>query len=358
MSRFLRPALRGAKPYVPGEQPPDEERFVKLNTNEYPEPPGEAVLAAARAALASSHRYPHPEGEPARSAAARAFRRAAAEVVPTNGSDEALRLIFQAFVAPGDAVAFAAPTYSYYETLAKAFGAKAVEVPREAVDRLPVEALAEVRAKVVFVASPDSPLGVAYDADDLARISENQDRLVVLDEAYAPFAGLRAGGDFGPELSYPNLIRVRSLSKGYALAGLRVGFALADVDLADDLRLVRDTYNLDRAAAAAAAAALADEEGLARRVETIRAERARLAAALTGRGWFVYPSEANFLFACPPGAERTPPVATTKGREAYEFLKSRGVLVRRFEDPNLPDGVRITIGRRKENDRLIEVIDG
>jgi histidinol-phosphate aminotransferase len=210
-----------------------------------------------------------------------------------------------------------------------------------------VEEIAERRPSLVFVARPNSPSGHACPLTDVARLCRSVAAPVVLDEAYVDFAdddGLALLGE------HDNLIITRSFSKGWSLAGLRVGLGFTSPAIATELHKVRDSYNLDTLAQAGAAAALEHRGAYAPFIDAVRAERKRLSDALSHRGWQPQPSQANFVFArAPQGVE---------AHAVYEGLKAAGVLVRHFPEPaELADGLRISIGTPEENDTLLRALD-
>ena len=341
MSLF-RAAVDHLAAYVPGEQPPGDAGVVKLNTNESPYPPSPRALAAlAGVAPEALRRYPHPLAD--------AFRRSAADVLGVepewilagNGSDDLLTMLFRAVTGAGRAVAYPAPTYVLYRTLAAIQGAPVVEVPFDEDYALPVDALADAGAALTLVANPNSPSGTAATTDRLAGLAERTTGVLAIDEAYVAFARASA---LDLVRRHGRVIVLRTLSKSHGLAGLRLGFGIAHPDLLSGLFRVKDSYNVDAVAAAVGAAAIRDVAYARETVERIRATRTRLSEALAGRGFRVWPSEANFVLARP---------ADGNARRLYEGLKQRGVLVRHFAEPGLDDKLRITVGTEEQTTRLL-----
>lgn len=346
---WVRPGIGAMAGYTPGEQPGPGERVVKLNTNENPYAAPAVVLEAIANAASGEQlrRYPAPDAAPVREAAARAYGLDPAGVVVGNGSDELLTMLLRTFVDPGGLVAAPGPTYSLYPTLTAIQGGFYREAPWGPAGAVPVAALAERRPSLVFVTRPNSPSGHACPLTDVAHLCRSVEAPVVLDEAYVDFAdddGLALLGE------HDNLVITRSFSKGWSLAGLRVGLGFMSPAIATELHKVRDSYNLDALAQAGAAAALEHRGAYAPLIDAIRAERQRLAEALRHRGWAPAPSQANFLFArTPDGVE---------ARAVYEGLKKAGVLVRHFPEPaELADGLRISIGTPEDNDTLLHALD-
>jgi histidinol-phosphate aminotransferase len=220
--------------------------------------------------------------------------------------------------------------------------------------RLPFEQIAASPAAVFFLTSPNAPTGVAFSNAEIERILTTFRGVLVVDEAYVPFASENAV----PLLArHPRLVVVRTLSKAYALAGIRVGYALAEPDLIGLLDRVRDSYNVNRLSQAAALAALGDQpyyDGVLARVKATRDAHLRRFAAT--RGWFTYPSQANFLFTEPKNARGESGAAVA--RSAYDFLCSRKVLVRHFPSHALTASfLRITVGTESEMSALQESLD-
>ena len=336
--------IRDMIPYVPGEQPRDRQ-FIKLNTNENPYPPSPKALEALRAAAGDSLRlYPDPECTELRAAIAAAHGLSPEQVFPGNGSDEVLAFCFQAFFDPDRPVRFADITYTFYAVYASYFGLTPELVPLAEDFTLPVADFLAPGCGGVVLANPNAPTGLAVELADIRRILEaHRDQVVLVDEAYIDFGGASADV-LVPE--YDNLVVVRTLSKGHALAGLRVGYALAQPDLIAALRCVRDSinsYTVDRAAQAAAAASLRDAAYFQERTAQVVRTRQRTALALRDMGFAVTDSQANFLFV------RHPQVPA---KTLLDGLRERGILVRWFDRPRIRDYLRITVGTDGEMDAL------
>jgi histidinol-phosphate aminotransferase len=338
--------VRAVAPYVPGEQPGPGRRVVKLNTNENPYPPSARVLEALRAALDERVRlYPDPEAQALRARASACWGVPADHILAGNGSDELLALVLRAAVDPGDRVAFPVPTYSLYETLVAVQGGEAVRVPFDDDFALP-PALARAAARVTFLCNPNSPSGTFVPIDAVDALAEAVAGLLVVDEAYVDFAhdhALRLVG------CRPNVLVLRTLSKSYSLAGLRVGLAVGHPEVLAGLRTVKDSYNLNRLSQAAGEAALADAATMAANVERIRRTRAALVAGLERLGFAVLPSQANFVLARRRGRDLGPVAAA---------LAARDVLVRHFAVPGLRDALRITVGTDEETALLLDALAG
>jgi len=342
---YMRAAIQALDAYVPGEQPRDQ-GWVKLNTNENPYPPSPAAVAAGARALETAHLYPDPLCTELCATAARVYGLAPAQVFAGNGSDEVLNLLVRMTAAEGALVASFRPSYTLYPTLAAIQGATYRAWDFDGAYRLP-ETPPVSGAAIVFLPNPNSPSATIVPLETIRDLCRAATGLVVVDEAYADFAQENALGLLG---EFDNLVITRSFSKSYALAGLRVGLALAAPEVIDALLKIKDSYNLDAVAQAAATAALADEAYLSKTVATILATRDRLCAGLDAQGFEVYPSQANFVLARVP-SDRGP-----GAREVYEALKARRILVRYFDAPRLDDCLRITVGTDAQTDQLLDAL--
>ncbi|MFQ5957326.1 MAG: histidinol-phosphate transaminase [Candidatus Brocadiales bacterium] len=330
--------------YVPGEQP-QEEGYTKLNTNENPFPPSPKVLAAVREAANSSLRlYPDPMATMLREKVAEVLGTRPGRVLVGNGSDELLGIISRAFVGPGDKVVFPHPTYLLYKTLVEIQDAEAVELDFREDFSLPKDIVVK-GARVTFLCNPNSPSGTMVWPDEVARLARQIDGVLVVDEAYVDFADTNC---LSLVEDNPNVLVLRTLSKSYSLAGIRLGFCVAQEGLIQGLIKVKDSYNVDRLSVAAAIAALDDQKHLKENVDKVRDIRSYLTESLREMGFFVYPSQANFVFArCKD---------TSTARDIYEQLKRQKILIRHINYRGLEDCVRISVGTRKEIDTLLDVL--
>jgi len=343
---LLKSALRGFAPYVPGQQPPDGEGWVKLNTNESPWPPSPKVLDALRAAINGNLRlYPQAMAQPAREAIARLHGVDPTQLALGNGADEVIAMCFRAFAGAGTHVAFPHPSYPLFEPLC------AIHEVRTAPHALtrdwePPGTFAEDDAPLKFLVNPNSPTGTWVDQATVRTLVQRSRGVVVLDEAYVDFApqdciGLVKEG-------HENLLITRTFSKAYALAGLRIGYAVGPPGLIAALDLVKDSYNLDRLAIVAAVAAIEDRDYHRRLVRFVAEERAWLSEQLRDRGFDLLPSAANFVLARPPADHDAQAVARA--------LKERRVLVRHYDRAPISGWFRITIGTREQHERLLEAL--
>jgi histidinol-phosphate aminotransferase len=340
---FVRPAVRALAAYTPGEQPQDR-RYIKLNTNENPYPPSPRVLEAVRACIDDHTRlYPDPLANALRDEAARAYGLTRDHLLAGNGSDDLLAIIIRACIDPGDRVVYPYPTYSLYDTLVEIAGGSAVRVPFGPDFALP-EGVAEGHGRVTLICNPNSPSATIVPVARLAALAAEVAGLLVIDEAYVDFAR-QSALDLVRERS--NVVILRTFSKSFSLAGMRIGLAFGPPAIIGELAKVKDSYNLSRPSICAAVAALRDREWMRANVERVCASRARLTEGLRALGFRVLPSEANFVLARRPGRDQ---------RAVYEGLKRRGILVRYFATRELRDSLRVTVGTDSEVDALLAAL--
>ncbi len=336
----FRPHVDAMTGYVPGEQPRDGE-FIKLNTNENPYPPSPKVAEAISVALDGRlRRYPDPVGTAFRKAVAAHHGVDPAMILAGNGSDDLLTIITRAFVSPGDLIVYPTPSYILYRTLAELQAARFVEVPFADDWTLDPAKFALPDAKVAFLANPNSPSGTCLTPDVVATLAEAMPCPLVVDEAYGDYAETNC---VGLVANHPNVIVTRTFSKGYGLAGLRIGYLIARPDVVAGLEKVKDSYNCDSLSLLGGEAAIVDQAYLMETRGKIVATRHRLTQAMRDLGYRVPDSSANFVW-----CEGSPPA-----KEVYEALKAKGVLVRLMRYPGREAGLRITVGTDREIDQLI-----
>jgi histidinol-phosphate aminotransferase len=349
---LFRPNIDRIEGYIPGEQP-QERGWIKLNTNENPYPPSprvvEALVQAARGRL---NIYPDPLATPFRRAAAAVFGVEPDWILPANGSDENLTLILRSFVDPHDLVAYPYPSYILYETLSDIQGGQHQRLllrPDWSWDLAAARAVT-ARAKLVLIPNPNSPSGNRWSDDEILSLVPPQG-ILVLDEAYGDFAEHPHRAELLHRPGAERVIITRSFSKSFSLAGLRLGFAIARPELIAGMIKVKDSYNCDTLSLAGGLAAISDLATMEQNVAAVRRTRERLAAGLTGLGFDVVPSQANFVWCTHP---------TGRHKEIYEALKGRKILVRFMKFPGVPyapggvlNGLRITVGTDPEIDSLL-----
>ena len=347
MSRFLSGALRQLVPYVPGEQPRDQRRYIKLNTNESPYPPAPGVLRAVAAEAADLRLYPDPEARALKAALAARHHVEPENIFVGNGSDEVLNFAFLAFAADGRGAAFADITYGFYAVFCDLYRIPARIVPlRENFTLNPGDY--HGLGRTIVLANPNAPTGLTLTREQVEGIVRaNQDSVVIVDEAYVDF-----GGESCVELTrhYDNLLVVQTFSKSRSLAGARLGFAVGHPELIAGLETIKfstNPYNVNRLTLRAGAAALAEQSYYDRCCRTIMDARDRTADQLRGMGFTVLPSRTNFLFVRREGLD---------GGAIYRDLKDRGVLVRHFDQARIRDFVRVTVGTPEQMNVFLELL--
>ncbi len=343
---LLRPAIAAMAGYVPGEQPRDRS-YIKLNTNENPlELPAPAIVGALRRLDPNDFsRYPDPLANGVRDAAAALFGVTRDWIIAGNGSDDILTIAIRSFVDRGDTVATVQPSYSLYPVLAAIQDAALIEAPLNADFSLPVDLVEKIQgARLFFLARPNAPTGNSFPIGQVRDICERFNGVVLIDEAYVDFAE-----DHCAALAkeFPNVIVSRTLSKSYSLAGIRLGYALANPGLIEGMMKVKDSYNVNFVTQKLGEAALRDQAQLKMVVARIKQTRARVTGELRRRGFEVVDSQANFIFAKPPGA----------AADYFSALKDNGILVRYFTGERTRDYVRITIGTDAEMAEFLNVTD-
>lgn len=347
-----RSALRGLPAYKPGRRLPraaSGQRSFKLSSNESPYPPLPSVLDAIAEAAHQTNRYPDLTASAVVEALAEHLSVPAEHVVVGCGSVGVATQIVEAFAGPDDEVLYAWRSFEAYPILVQVAGATSAQVPLTSAYAHDLDAMAAAitsRTRVIFVCNPNNPTGTAVRRAELEAFLDRvpSDCLVVLDEAYREFirdAEVPDGIDLYRDR--PNVAVLRTFSKAYGLAGLRIGFAVAHADIADAFRLTNVPFAVSSIAQAAAVASLrpAAEKELLERVEATVGERARVVGALSTIGWKVPQTEANFVWL--PARERTDALAAA--------AEAAGVVVRPFSG----EGVRVTIGEPEANDLFLDV---
>ena len=368
--------VRRLDAYVPGEQPGYRQTLgggdfgpgiVKLNTNENPYPPGPAVMQAFRGLTPEALRlYPPADAAEFRTAAANLHGLEPTQVIATNGGDELLRLLITAYCQPTmssepstsanvGGIGTTSPSYSLYPVLARIHDTPITVVPRPGpAFSLPPDFARRCReagCDLAFLVNPHAPTGQLESLDTLRRLADDFPGLLVVDEAYVDFAP-RSALPLLTEDRRENVVLLRSLSKGYSLAGLRFGYGLSSPGVVAALDKIRDSYNTDILAQAAATAALRDQDYARSTWDRVVAERGRLTADLRGLGLTVPDSHSNFVLATlPPAADGGR--AADHARQIYQKLKEQRILIRYFSAPPLEDKLRITVGTPEQNRQLI-----
>ena len=354
---YERANIRRMHGYAWGEQP-DDARVIKINTNENPYAPSPAVQRALDGIdIARLRRYPSPYADDFRAAAAAVLGTRAERIIATNGGDELLRLAITTFLEPGQPLATTRPSYSLYPVLAAVQGCPVLELALakdlEGGFSLPSDLAARANdagAGLFCLVNPHAPSGTLFALDKVERLAADFNGVLLLDEAYVDFVDPALRHDAVQLLdNHPNLLLLRSMSKGYALAGLRFGFGVGCEALLEPmLTKTRDSYNVDLIAQALATAAIADRTWAADNHGKVRTERERLRAGLEALGFTCPPSHTNFLLA------RVPPGQNAAGLKAD--LDARDILIRHFDADDLRDDLRITVGTTEEDNALLAAL--
>ncbi len=355
LERLVNPHILDLKPYQPGKPMEELERelgitgSIKLASNENPIGPSPKAVEALARAIGEVNRYPDGACFALRERLAEKLGVATSQLVFGCGGDEVLELIVKTFLAPGDEVVYAWPSFAMYPILVKGMGGISVPVPLRADLGHDLEGMQDAigeRTKIVFVCNPNNPTGTSIGADEFDRFVEGlpDSVILVVDEAYFEFVRRK---DFPDTVAWlarrPGTLVMRTFSKIHGLAGLRIGYGIGDVELIDYLERARHPFNVNRLAEAAALAALDDDEHATRTRALNAAGIETLERGLTALGYEVHATDANFILV------RT-------GAGSYEKLLREGVIVRPMGGFGLDDCVRITVGLPEENERVIEAL--
>jgi histidinol-phosphate aminotransferase len=340
---YFRDNVERAAGYTPGFQPRALE-VVKLNTNENPYPPSPQVMKTLAAIRPEQlRRYPDPLGTAFREAAAELNGVGPENILCCNGGDDLLSIAVRAFCDEHRPLAYPTPTYSLYPVLARLENCPAIEIPFEEGFRLPAS-MATTGAALTIVCNPNAPTGSFIPVEELARLAGTLRGVLLIDEAYVDFAEQNCTALVK---RFDNIIVLRSLSKGYSLAGLRFGYAIAPRALIDGLIKVKDSYNVDAVAIALATAAIKDQPYFRANVEKVKQERRALTDKLRALGFAVPDSSTNFVMAQTKNGSAAP---------IHEQLAQRNIFVRYWNVPGLADKLRISVGTPEQNGKLIEAL--
>ncbi|AIC29905.1 histidinol-phosphate aminotransferase 3 (plasmid) [Rhizobium etli bv. mimosae str. IE4771] len=333
---------------MPTSQSAPDANCVKLNTNENPFPLPMMVMQSALAALERHYMYPEDDNLSLRTAAADAYGLSRDQVIAGNGSSELLGLIYRAFLSPGDSVAMMSPGFSFNRKLAMLQGARFLEVEWGESYSLPTEQLLlgpAKDAKFILLANPNNPTGTFVPVAEIDRLVDQSNRLIVVDEAYV---------DFAPDDAlrlvdrHSNLMILRTFSKGYAAAGIRVGFGFGHPELIGRLRNLQNVFNMNLIGHAVGISILSHRADYDENHRYIKHERQRATTALSQFRFSVIPSHTNFLLArVPPGQD---------GKWWHASLDRRNILVAVFPDDGLENYIRISIGTKTQMDTFISAV--
>jgi histidinol-phosphate aminotransferase len=352
-------AYEDLRPYVPGKPISETERelgltgVIKLASNENPLGPSPKALEYIREGLGRVHDYPDGGCFYLRQSLAKKYDFDPQQFILGNGTNEIIQMLVRTFIRPGEHLLYSPGSFIIYRLCAQAAGCDIVEVPLQN-QRYDLAALSQAvtdRTKIIFIANPNNPSGTYVGKDEFEAFvdSVSEHVLIVLDEAYCEY--VRAA-DYPRGFDYlqrrERFLVLRTFSKAYGLAGLRVGFGVGNQNLIDYLDRGREPFNVNSVAQLGALAALEDVEHIRRSVELNSAELPRVTEALRHMGIRVLDSQANFVF-----ADFTPRDA----RDIFQETLKRGVIIRPMTGYGYPCGTRITIGTRAQNDRLLEIVE-
>ncbi len=343
MKNLIRKSVEAMEGYVPGEQPDDSD-VIKLNTNENPylcSPEVRDILNEIDAAELA--KYPDPLCTEVRKVIAEKHEAGTRNVFAGNGSDEILALCIRAFVERDGSVGWFDPSYSLYPVLAQI---EDVETKPVALDENFEWQMPDgYEASVFFLANPNAPTGMLFPKEKIEAFIQTVSGVVVIDEAYVDFAREDCM-EFATK--YENVLVARTLSKSYALAGIRFGYCVGAVPLIAALYKIKDSYNVSRLTQELARVALLDEGTKEAITSAVKGTRDLAVAELKDLGFKVYPSEANFLWVKPPNPG---------AKKIFEELKKRNIFIRWFDDPRTRDCLRITVGTNEQMMTLVEKLE-
>ena len=346
MSKFFSKKYSALTPYTPGEQPKDMQ-YIKLNTNESPFPPSESVTAAVGEESGRLQLYSDPENLRLRKKIAELYSVSPDEVIVTNGSDEVLNFAFMAFSDEERPLIFPDITYGFYPVFAELNGIPYTEIPLK--DDFSID-INDYMAnnRTVVIANPNAPTGLCLSLDEIEKIvAANPDNVVIIDEAYIDF-----GGESAVALvdKYDNLLVTQTFSKSRSMAGARLGFGIASKAIIKDLNAIKystNPYNINKMTMAAGLGVLEDEAYTKKNCDLICKIRDYTKEKLSDLGFLVTDSKANFIFAKHP---------KISGEKIYNELRKRGILVRHFKGERICEYNRITVGTKKQMDKLIAAL--
>lgn len=347
LSKALKSHILRLEPYIPGRQL--SKKIIRLNANESQLPPTSGVQKTLRAAINDSLRfYPEENSKTLRQAASRAFGIPADNIVADSGSSSLLSTLFRIILEKGDIIVSLSPTFSLYKTLASIEQAEFVGISLADDSFLPINQILKINPKLIVIANPNSPTGQVIPIDQIDELLRKFPRIVIVDEAYAEFAGISA---ISLLRKHKNLIVVKTFSKSQSLAGMRIAFGMASKEIIECIDKVRPTYNMNTLSQVAAIASLKYWGKDLASVKNTKKQLAKLTSGLTSRGFKATPSRANFVLV-------KVPEKSLSAAQWEEILRKNGILVRYFpNEPKLKNFLRISVGTSNEIDQLLKVID-
>jgi histidinol-phosphate aminotransferase len=349
LTSLIRPVVQKISPKVAGVAKSD--RAIRLDKGEFPYPPAPSVIVAIQAAASGINRYPEVLTNNLRQALADYNQVSLAKIFVGNGSDDLIELVLKICLEPGDQVILPMPTFFVYGAATAMLGGQAVAVPRTADFDLNLPAILQAvtdRTKLIFIANPNNPTANLTSRETLIAVLEQVSCLVVIDECYFEICQMTVADLVD---RYPHLIILRSLSKGFGLAGLRIGYGITNPQLVDYIYRMAQIFSVNQLAIAAGLAAVQDLAYVQEKLTEIKLERAKLAQALTQLGFWVYPTATNFLFMS------TKPLGQTSAAVVSKLANQEIYIADFGHKPGLDAyHVRIATGTPAENQRLLDAL--
>lgn len=357
MKALIRKGVAELVPYPPGKPIEELERelgisgSIKLASNENPLGPSPLAIEAVEQKLATLHRYPDGSGYYLKAKLSEKYGLPADQIIPGNGSNELIELLVRTFLAEGDQTVQAFPSFLVYEKIVQGAGGQMISVPLRnlQIDLQALQAAVSPQTKIIFINNPNNPTGSVLRQEEMRRFLRSipEDLIVVLDEAYIEFVTDESAADgIGLLKEHPGLCVLRTFSKLYGLAGIRIGYGLASRELVDYMDRVRQPFNANTLAQAAAVAALDDTDFVSRTLNLVKEGLQFLYHRLEQMGLEYVPTQTNFfLIKVPEGGKRT-----------YERMLRGGVIVRSMEAYGLADYIRVNVGLPEENERFVETL--
>lgn len=345
MSSFLVNSLSSLSPYVPGEQPKEGENYIKLNTNESPFPPLREAVKRAEEKVRPFNLYSDPTLLELKKAIASIYLLPEECVSVGNGSDELLSFALLCYTDYNTPLITPDITYGYYSVVASLYNREVVKIPLKEDFTIDISDY-EGKKGTIFIANPNAPTGILLEREKVEELlKQDRERIVLIDEAYVDFASSSVVSLIN---KYPNLIVTQTFSKSRSLAGLRVGMAMAQRDLIEDLERVRSSsnpYNINSFSSSLAIEVLKEEETTKKRIDVIKKNREYITQEYIKLGFTVLPSSANFVF-----------VKSDKisGYDYYSKLKENGILIRHFTNLRIEGWCRVTVSKIEDMKALVE----
>lgn len=357
MKKLISQGIETLVPYPPGKPIEELERelgitgSIKLASNENPLGPSPLAMEAILKNVKAIHRYPDGSGYYLKSKLSTRFGLPQSQIIIGNGSNELIELIIRTFLTPGEEVVQAFPTFLVYEKIVTGAGGKMITIPLKNF-RVNLEAMLKAitpKTKIIFLNNPNNPTGSALLKDEMIKFLKSlpQDIIVVLDEAYIEFVTDPSGARGLDLLTYhPLIVVLRTFSKLYGLAGLRIGYGFASEEIIDYMNRVRQPFNANTLAQVAATAALDDTEFVSQTLKVVRDGLSCLYDQLEKLGLEYVPTQTNFFLIKVP----------IKAKKTYELMLKEGVIVRSMESFGLTDYIRISVGLPEENEKFVNTL--